>query len=67
MATKDTMSPQDLKLLCEALNIAPSWLSKRFILKKCCGWTDADLNTNAAMKSEEDQQSKIGNKAGGYR
>lgn len=68
MAAKDTtMSPQDLKTLCEALNIAPQWLSKRFILKKCCGWTDEDISINANMRLEEDQQSKIGNKAGGYR
>lgn len=63
----ETMSPQDLKTLFEALNIAPAWISKRFVLKKCCGWTEEDINNNASMRLEEDQQSKIGNKAGGFR
>lgn len=67
MATKNTMSPQDLKTLFEALNIAPAWLSKRFILKKCCGWTDEDINTNAQLKNDEETQSKIGNKTGAFR
>lgn len=61
------MSPQDLKTLFEALNIAPAWMSKRFILKKCCGWTDDDISNNAQMKLDEDNQSKIGNKTGAFR
>lgn len=67
MATKNNMSPQDLKTLFEALNICPAWMSKRFILKKCCGWTDEEINTNAQLRLDEDQQAKIGNKSGSYR
>ena len=63
----NAMAPQDLKTLFEALSIAPAWLSKRFILKKCCGWTDEDINTNAQMKIDEENQSKVGNKIGGFR
>lgn len=62
-----TMSPQDLKTLFEAINISPSWMSKRFILKKYCGWTEDDINNNASMRVEEDQQAKIGNKIGAFK
>lgn len=63
----EIMSPQDLKTLFEALNIAPAWISKRFVLKKYCGWTDEDINNNATMKTDEEQQTRIGNKVGGFR
>lgn len=65
--TSQTMSPQDLKTLFEALNIAPQWLSKRFILKKCCGWTDDDISNNAQMRIDEENQLRIGNKTGAFK
>jgi hypothetical protein len=55
-------SPEELKILVDALNGAPSYLSKRFILKHLCGWSDAMLEINAQMKKEEQQQSRIGDK-----
>lgn len=66
-ATTEPMNPQDLKTLFEALNISPGWLSKRFILKKYCGWSDEDINLNAQLRSDEENQSKIGNKTGAFR
>lgn len=57
-----TLDPQELKTLFDALNSAPSWLSKRFILKHMLGWTDEHLRTNMALRDEELQQQKMGNK-----
>lgn len=65
--TASQLSPADLKTLFEALNISPTWMSKRFILKKYCGWTDEDINNNAQLRNDEEQQTKIGNKTGGFR
>lgn len=70
MTTKTTTSgvtytPQDLKVLFEALNSAPSYLSKRYILKHMVGWTDEDLKLNQHMVEEELQFKKMG-KTGGY-
>lgn len=53
-------SPEELKILVDALNGAPSYLSKRFILKHLCGWTDEMLEDNAKMKKQEIEQTKIG-------
>lgn len=60
-------NPQELKTLFEALSIAPSYLSKRFIMKELCGWSDKMINDNASLKIDEEQQIKIGNKLGGYK
>lgn len=60
-----TYTPQDLKILFEALNTAPSYLSKRYILKHMVGWTDEDLKVNLHMVEEEQQFKKMG-KTGGY-
>jgi hypothetical protein len=56
-------SPDDLKTLVEALNAAPSYLSKRFILKNLCGWSEDMLTENTRLKTEENEQINIGNKA----
>lgn len=53
-------SPEELKILVDALNGAPAYLSKRFILKYLCGWTDTMIETNMKLKNEETQQQKIG-------
>jgi hypothetical protein len=60
-----TYSPEELKLLFEALNSAPSYLSKRYVLKHMLGWTDEDLSTNMKMIEEEQAFKKMG-KTGGY-
>jgi hypothetical protein len=65
--TVTNMSPSDLKTLFEALNIAPAWISKRFILKRYCAWTDQEIEENANQRLQEEQQAKIGNKTGGFR
>lgn len=59
--------PNELKTLFEAMSIAPSYLSKRFIMRELCGWTDKMIEDNAKLRMEEDQQLKIGNKLGGYK
>ena len=59
--------PQELKTLFDALNQAPGYLSKRFIMKDLCGWTDAMIEENVKLRTEEDNQSKIGNRVGGYK
>jgi hypothetical protein len=56
-------TPEELKILVDALNGAPSYLSKRFILKHLCGWSDAMLEANARMKKEEADQMRIGDNA----
>jgi hypothetical protein len=60
-----TYSPQDLKVLFEALNSAPSYLSKRYILRHMLGWSDEDLRTNMALIEEEQNLKRMG-KTGGY-
>lgn len=73
MATKTNTAktgfyaPDQLKTLFEAMNMAPSYLSKRFVMKNLCGWSDEMIAENMELKNEEEQQSKIGNRIGGYR
>ena len=62
-----TYTPQDLKTLFEAFQIAPSWLSKRFIMKELCGWNDAAIEQNVKLMTEEQAQNAKGNKVGAYR
>jgi hypothetical protein len=64
---KLTYEPDQLKTLFEALGIAPAYLSKRFIMKELCGWSDEMIISNMKFKNEEEQQTKITNKAGGYK
>ena len=66
MTKKATYAPSDLKTLFEALAIAPSYLSKRFILKHLVGFTDEELKTNITLVDEETQQRKISNGRGTY-
>jgi len=53
-------TPEELKTLVDALNGAPSYLSKRFVLRHLCGWSEELINENAKMKLEEEQQKRIG-------
>jgi len=58
-------TPTELKTLFEALNTAPSYLSKRYILKHMLGWTDEQLKQNMSMIEEEQSLKKMG-KTGAY-
>lgn len=60
-------TPDELKTIMEAINIAPSWMSKRFIMSELLGWSEERVARNVMLKQQEDQQSQIGNKAGAYR
>lgn len=60
MTKTKTYTPDELKTLVDALNGAPSYLSKRFILRYLCGWSEELINENAKMKLEEEQQKRIG-------
>lgn len=60
-------TPQDLKTLFEAMQLAPSWMSKRFIMKELCGWNDTAIELNVKLMTEENAQTTKGNKIGGYR
>jgi len=62
-----TYTPAELKTLFEALSLAPSWLSKRFIMQELCGWSEHLVKKNVELKMSEEHQSQIGNKTGGYR
>ena len=65
--TKHYYTPDELKTIMEAINIAPSWMSKRFIMSELLGWSEERVARNVVLKQQEDQQTQIGNKAGGYR
>ena len=65
MTTNSYYSPTELKVLFEALNTAPSYLSKRYVLKHMLGWTDEQLKQNMSMIEEEQSLKKMG-KTGGY-
>lgn len=64
MATKTTTpsiySPQELKTLFEALNQTPGFLSKRFVLKYMCGFSEESIKENSSMIEEENNLRKQG-------
>jgi hypothetical protein len=60
-------NPQDLKTLFEAMQLAPSWMSKRFIMKELCGWNDTAIELNVKLMTEENTQVTKGNRIGGYK
>lgn len=62
MLPKQVYSPEELKILVDALNGAPAYLSKRFILKHLCGWTDEMIAENVKMKNEESMMIQQGDK-----
>lgn len=67
MTKGKTYTPEQLKTLFEAMSIAPPWLSKRFIMRELCGWSDDMIADNAVLRTEEETQSQRNNKIGGYR
>jgi hypothetical protein len=58
-------SPDQLKILFEALSIAPSYLSKRFILTEMLGWDEETLKRNMNLVEEENNLRRLG-KTGGF-
>ena len=58
-------TPEELKILFEALGSTPSYLSKRFVLLNLLGWSEETLATNMKMMEEENALRKMG-KQGGY-
>jgi len=60
-------NPQDLKTLFEAMQLAPSWMSKRFIMKELCGWNDDAIELNVKLMREENALTTKGDKIGGHR
>lgn len=57
----------DLKSIFEAINIAPNFLSKRFIMTELLGWSDELVAKNAKLKQEEIDAERNGNKVGSFR
>lgn len=64
-STSVTYTPTELKVLFEALNSAPSYLSKRFILRNMLGWSEEQLKLNMSLIEEEQSLKKMG-KTGAY-
>jgi len=65
MSKQSTYTPAELKVLFEALNSAPSYLSKRFILRNMLGWSEEQLKQNMTLMDEEQALKKMG-KTGAY-
>jgi hypothetical protein len=55
--------PSELKILFETLNQAPSYLSKRFILSRLCGWSTEMIEENANLKVDEEVKKKMGDRS----
>lgn len=55
-------SSEELKLLFEALRIAPKYLSKQFILLELVGLTQEQLDRNKELLFKEENLAKIGDK-----
>jgi len=62
-----TYTPAELKTVFEALSIAPSYLSKRFIIGELLGWSDDMISKNVKLRQEEVSQERVGDKIGAYK
>ena len=60
-------SASDLKILMDALNSSPSWLSKRFIMTELLGWPEEKIKLNVDLRTEEHTSEKVGDRIGSYR
>lgn len=60
-------TPEELLTVFQALTIAPSYLSKRFIMYQLLGWSDDIIAQNVKLRQEEINQERLGDKVGGYR
>lgn len=59
-ATSKYYTAQELKILFEALNSAPSYLSKRFILLHMLGWDEDKLRLNMQLVEQEKDLARMG-------
>lgn len=63
-STKQTLrgmyTPEEFKMIVDALNVAPTYLSRRFILKSLCGWTDEMIQENQRLRGEENNETRMG-------
>jgi hypothetical protein len=59
-ATSKYHTAQELKTLFEALNSAPSYLSKRFILLHMLGWDEDKLRLNMQLVEQEKDLARMG-------
>ena len=59
---KARYTPEELRTLIDALNGAPSYLSKRFMLTRLCGWSDEMIQENMRMRIEEENMKQQGDK-----
>lgn len=62
MIEKLNYKPEELRILFDALNNAPTYLSKQFILKYLCNWSDELISQNVKMKTGELETKKVGDK-----
>lgn len=64
MSTKKTTpkyyTAEELKCVFDALNIAPSYLSKRFILLHMLGWDEEQLRLNMQLVEQEKEFARMG-------
>lgn len=51
---------EELKCLFDALNSAPSYLSKRFILLHMVGWDEEKLRLNMQLVEQEKELARMG-------
>ena len=66
-AVGKALNPAELKIVFEALHMAPSYLSRRFILRELLGWSDELIEINAKLRMEESNAEKTGNKIGAFK
>lgn len=59
-STSKYYSAEELKTLFEALNSAPSYLSKRFILLHMLGWDEEQLRLNMQLVDQEKELGRMG-------
>ena len=66
MSLTPKYTADELETLFRAVSSAPSYLSRKFILKVLCGWTDDMLDTNLKMRADESVATRNGDKFKGY-
>jgi len=66
MTIKPKYTPDELETLFRAISSSPSWISRKFILKELCGWTEEMLTENLKMRGDEANATRSGDKFKGY-
>lgn len=59
-STTKYYTADELKTLFEALNSAPGYLSKRFILLHMLGWDEEQLRINMQLVDQEKELARMG-------